>query len=305
MKHLALQTVSSFSRYSGLNFMARPALGGAGAILMFHRFTDMPDERLNVGGTVSVEFFDQLLGYLAEKNIHVVALKDVPEALEEGRRFVCLTIDDGYRDNKELALPILEKYKVPATIFIPSGVLDRSLNAWWLQIESISKTPQEYAKFSQQCMRRAETLDELRALFSFDQKELNEKHFLSPSEIKNLATHDLIDIGGHTRTHPNLKSLSDEEALAEIQGNKNDLEDLLGQEIEVFAYPFGNSLACGVREFEFAKQAGYKVAVTTVEKNIMSKNNPFALPRFGIRGHLEDLKIFDMIWSGTYQFLKA
>ena len=300
-----LKPLAFFCRMSGLNAALRPLYGGAGVALMFHRFTDDASARVNMGGVVDIGFFDALLAHIRNRGIDIIALKDAPEALKQGRAFVCLTFDDGYRDNLTLALPILEEYDAPATIFVPSSVLDGSIDAWWLQIEHLADTPAHYAEMAGRAMRSSTALAEMRASFAADQRKLGELYFMNAAEVKEIAAHNLIDIGGHTRTHPRLSSLSEEEALAEIAGNKLDLEKLLGHEIECFAYPYGNALSCGVREYDLAQQAGYKVAVTTREANLRSTDNMMALPRYGVRGTMEDPSMFDMMWSGVYGAIKA
>lgn len=303
--------IALLCKYSGCNLLLRPLYGGLGFVLMFHRFTDKPDKRIDKGGVIDGLFFDQLLGYIRANGPDIIPLKEVPRAIAEKRKFVCLTMDDGYKDNLRIALPILERYRAPASIFIPSGVLDYSLDAWWLQIEELAKTypdpPAAYDRMIAQIHHNAATLERLRPLFPANQKEINKRYFMSGDEIKTADKNPLIEIGGHTVTHPLLARLNEEEAYREILQNKKDLEKLLNRPVEVFAYPFGNADACGVREFQLAQKAGYKVAVTTREGNVTGRhsNHLLALPRYNLRGDLENLAIYHMFRNGSFRALKS
>ena len=83
-------------------------------------------------------------------------------------------------------------------------------------------------------------LERLRASFPAHQATLNERYFMDASEIQAIDKDPLIEIGGHTISHPLLRNLTDEEAYREIVQNKKDLENLLDHSVEIFAYPFGN-----------------------------------------------------------------
>ena len=306
-----LPIVAQICRYSGFNLMCRPAYGGLGLILMFHRFAD-PKKQIDFNGVISSQSFDRLLDYIRKRGPEIIALRDVPRAIIEGRRFVCLTMDDGYRCNAEIALPVLRRHNAPASIFVPSSILDRTIDAWWLQVEQIARShsnPRKaYENMLMEIKQKPGTLARLRESFTVaEQEELNDRYFLSAAEVAALDRDPLIEIGGHTITHPQLKGLSDDEAAREISQNKKDLECLLQRAVESFAYPFGDAQACGAREYALARKAGYNVAVTTREGNIFSSHGAHmtALPRYNVRGYPDGLAVFDMQKSGSYRALKS
>lgn len=290
--------------------MCRPAYRGLGVILMFHRFTHAPEKRIDPNGVVSAQSLDRLLGYIRKNGPEIITLRDIPRAMAEKRRFVCLTMDDGYRSNAEIALPVLRRHNAPASIFVPSSILDRSIDSWWLQVEEIARThanPRKaYEKMLLEIKKDPETLRKLRSSFAAPE-ELNDRYFLSAAEVKALDRDPLIDIGGHTITHPQLRGLPDDEAMREIYQNKKDLESLLERPVESFAYPFGDAQACGAREYTLAHKAGYKVAVTTREGNIFPAHagHMTALPRYSVREYPDCLAVFDMQKSGSYRALKS
>jgi peptidoglycan/xylan/chitin deacetylase (PgdA/CDA1 family) len=136
--------------------------------------------------------------------LRVISLDEHVSQLREGRllpRSVVITIDDGYRDNLEIALPILRRFGYPATLFVVSGRLGQA-NDW-------------------------------------DRDgELSGRPILDRQELRGLAAEG-VTIGAHTRTHPSLPDVDPETARAEIAGSKADLESALDLPIELFAYPFG------------------------------------------------------------------
>lgn len=68
MKTRALPVASQLCRYSGFNLMCRPVYGGLGMILMFHRFTSVPEKRIDASSSISSKAFDRLLGYIRKKD---------------------------------------------------------------------------------------------------------------------------------------------------------------------------------------------------------------------------------------------
>jgi peptidoglycan/xylan/chitin deacetylase (PgdA/CDA1 family) len=115
-------------------------------------------------------------------------------------RYVAVTFDDGYHDNLTAGVPILERHGIPATIFVPSAIIDGARPFGWYR-------------------------DPPRAL-SWD-------------EIRDLVGGGLVDVQAHTRTHPLLPGVDDAQADDEIAGCKRDIEAQVGYELTSFCYPAG------------------------------------------------------------------
>ena len=112
---------------------------------------------------------------------------------------------------------------------------------------------------------------------------VGEEGMLSLTEIKEMRRAGW-EIGSHTITHPILKDLSDEAAKREIVDSKRDLEALLGEEINVFAYPKGKKLVhLDDRDVSLVREAGYRAAVVTDNGWIDRGSDPCQLRRIGIR----------------------
>ncbi|MBV8836781.1 MAG: polysaccharide deacetylase family protein, partial [Alphaproteobacteria bacterium] len=142
LKKAALRAGFETLYFTGAHRLLRPLLGGVGAILTLHhvrpprRDAFQPNQLLEV----TPRFLDDVLGFLRRARIDIVTLDEMHRRLVEcdfRRRFVCLTFDDGYRDNLRYALPILKKHNAPFTIYIPTSFPDRLGELWWLTLEHV------------------------------------------------------------------------------------------------------------------------------------------------------------------------
>jgi peptidoglycan/xylan/chitin deacetylase (PgdA/CDA1 family) len=90
-----------------------------------------------------------------------------------------------------------------------------------------------------------------------------------------------IDIGAHTRRHPILVRLSDDEAWTEIEGSRRDLAELLGKPVALFAYPNGKAGSdYAPTHVRMAREAGYRAALTTEWGVATRTTDLYAMPRF-------------------------
>ncbi|AHM60587.1 polysaccharide deacetylase [Flammeovirgaceae bacterium 311] len=104
---------------------------------MYHRIAQPQSDVWNIA--VSPVNFEQQL-QLLKKSGKVVPLKALVQGLEEGSlqsRSMAITFDDGYADNYEVAVPLLEKYRLPATFFIASGNIGKETEFWWDELEQL------------------------------------------------------------------------------------------------------------------------------------------------------------------------
>ena len=175
-----------------------PAYGWTGVRLLgYHRVSDDNDEL-----AVSPARFSAQMEALADADVTVVGLEEATELLNDGThgRYACVTFDDGYRDNLEQAVPILERLQMPAQIYLATAVIDGGARFGWYR--------------------------EQPPLLTWD-------------EVRDLARTELISFGAQSRTHPILTHLSDDEAWEEISGAKRDLEEQLKRSVTTFCYPGG------------------------------------------------------------------
>ncbi|MBC6963018.1 MAG: polysaccharide deacetylase family protein, partial [Nitrosomonas sp.] len=217
----------------------------------------------------------------------------------------CITFDDGYADNAEIALPILQKHGVTATFFIASGFLDGGrmwndtviesvrrakgdkldLNAIGLGNHAIATLEQRRETLNLLIDKlkylphgaRASQVDKLSTIIAAD---LPDNLMMTSAQVRQL--HDAgMEIGGHTLTHPILASIDDAAARTEIAEGKAKLEAIIDTPLRLFAYPNGKPgkdyLSAHVR---MIKDAGFEAAVSTAWGAARQDSDMFQLPRF-------------------------
>ena len=260
---------------------------------------------------VPKSYFIEQMSFLKKNDIDVISIDDLYKSNFKPNKFsVILSFDDGYKDNLSYALPILEKFQIPVTIYITTRFPEGDTSMWWyeiwdylkenkvLELNFLEKNKKwDITSFKQKLNCFSELGKWLLGLSSEFQKKALEsitqtkkrKQYsnlvLNWDEIKLLDKHPLVSIGAHTHSHPNLKNLSEKEAFLEMKISKNILEEKLEHPISHFAYPFGSPKEADSQEFELARRCGFSEAVTTRPETI---RNPdlYAIPRLGVPHYL-------------------
>ncbi|WFU38855.1 polysaccharide deacetylase family protein [Bradyrhizobium sp. CB82] len=296
--------------WAGLMPAFRSLFAGRAAIIMFHEI--QREFRLELATGTSISLFEHSLSWLRREGWEIVSLEECLERVsrdDRSRRYAVLTFDDGYRDNVSVALPILERHNAPFLMYVPTGAPTRTLQAWWLGLRELFRSrddvtidamdtrfhcPDFEAKVSalaraaqwvHQDYQRATMLGPTFHKAGVSLSALNEAYFLDEQEIQVLSRHPLVSFGGHTTSHPALKTLDSASARAEMADNKRYLQDLTQRPVRHFAYPYGDPKACGPREENLASDAGFSTAVTTRPEQLCTQHlNQFALPRLFVGG---------------------
>ena len=218
-------------------------------------------------------------------------------------RAVAISFDDGYADNALFAAPVLAALDLPATIFVTTGFLDggRMWNDTVIEVIRRSKGkvldvdelgPLPIGSDSEKLQTISRVLKHFKHK-PFDQREqrvnelmatsysLPDDLMLTTEQLQGLRTSE-IDVGAHTVGHPILQNLSGDAVENEIVTGKNRLERILGQEVDLFAYPNGKpGDDYGLREVEVVKRAGFRAAVSTAWGSAGPESDTFQLPRIG------------------------
>jgi glycosyltransferase involved in cell wall biosynthesis len=172
-------------------------------VLLYHAFTEADEGETYVAPKRS---FARQMRLLAALGYKVISAEDLTRCLREQRlpaeRTAVITIDDGYADNYEVALPVLRRHGFGATIYLVAGRLGASNN--WNEDGAAKDRP-----------------------------------MLSLEQVKTMQEDD-IRFGSHTQTHCSLPEMSDAVAAREIEGSRTDLEQTLETPVTTFAYPYGN-----------------------------------------------------------------
>lgn len=241
-------------------------------------------------------------------NFEMISLAEALRRFQQGclrGRTVSVTFDDGYADNCTVALPILEKFNVPATFFVASGFIDGG--RMWNDsiIETFRRLEPGHCEVDLEGIRsfdlsgwesrrnaaaaaikawkhlppdeRQARVDEFAARIP----DLPEDLMMTKAQLRQLADSPCATVGGHTRNHPILASLPDSEAATEIEGGKRDLEDWIQAEIQHFAYPNGHlGRDYQTKHASLVRQAGFSAALATDWGTLGADSDPYAIPRF-------------------------
>jgi peptidoglycan/xylan/chitin deacetylase (PgdA/CDA1 family) len=275
-------------------------------IFVLHSVVDddapYPDETLRC----SVRQLDRVLHWLRRENIEFVALDEAVRRLREGspRPFACLTLDDGYADSLTHALPVMERFDAPFTVYVTTGMVTREIDAWWLGLAELIRSHDRVtltSHLSLECrdlpskkraFKRLESLihrdfslllhlREALAKDAIDCRALVDSEALTEDQLRQLSHHPLVTIGGHTTTHRNLAQASVSEVQWEVAENRRFLQNVTDRPVNHFAYPFGHERACGEREGQICRVTGFRTAVTTRPGTLFAEHadDLYSLPR--------------------------
>jgi peptidoglycan/xylan/chitin deacetylase (PgdA/CDA1 family) len=329
LKHTAMRCFGQMAESSGLAALAARKYGGVGAIFMLHSIVAddgvLPRENVQT----SAAFLEKMIRHYQAQRVAMLSLSEAMAQLQSGsqRRFVSFTLDDGYRDNLTVALPIFRKYGVPFTIYVTSAFLERRYHDYrWGQLRHlvmenstivIDSLGERLATSSRDEKLRAfyklkrwmkdgtlgtERIDVVFETHRMTAADAIDRDAMTSAELAVAArTEPLLEIGGHTTTHARLASLDEASASDDIRRNKTQLEQLTDREIRHFAYPYGDAASCGAREFRLAEAAGFETAVTSRIGNLFTDHlqHRWCLPRLRFLGPCENLGFMESQRSGA------
>lgn len=274
-------------------------------ILMYHRVLAEHDPLQPI--VPHAAMMDRQFAALAQA-FHVLPLEEGAERLRNGtlpRGAVCITFDDGYRDNHDIALPLLKRHRLPATVFVTDGYLDGGRMFNDTVLEGVRRLPTGDIDLSRLGVGRRTVGDlgtrmaliheltlaakymtpEQRAEFCTElarlaDGQLPDDLMMSSEQVRHLAREG-IDIGGHTVRHPILATLDAAAAEREIRDNCAALRNITDQAPRTFAYPNGKPQRDYTAEHaHMVERAGYTVAVSTAVGVAPREADRYQLPRF-------------------------
>jgi peptidoglycan/xylan/chitin deacetylase (PgdA/CDA1 family) len=321
--------------FSGAHFLLRPIFAGVGAIFMLHHVRPSRDAEFQPNRHLEVEpeFLRAVLQHLRALDVDIVTMDEMHQRLSErnfARRFACFTFDDGYRDNRDFALPVMREFDAPLTVYATSDFAEGSGRLWWIALEmAISRASSIEAPVggtmtrfdTNTCQAKQAAFDRLhdwlRALpgehdmareisalcvrHGIDENSIARELCMSWDELKAFADDPLVTIGAHTITHCNLARQSEAVAAFEIATSRARIEAALERPVLHLAYPYGDRIAAGPREFMLARAAGFKTAVTTRPGMIFpeSADHLTALQRVSLNGNYQDERMIPVLTSGA------
>jgi len=246
-------------------------LGGGGKtdgerllrVLMYHKVNDRPDNPV----TVPTGAFAEQMAQLGDLGYTVVGLDAVLDHYLDNRplprRAVLITFDDGYRDNLENALPVLQRHGYPAVLFAPVGFVGERV-----------PLPHDEAAASRGLLDPNLDWGELRAL-----EEAG------------------VRVESHGIAHVPLARLSDEDVRRELTVSKQRLEERLGRPVRAFAFVKGSQADFRPAHVDFLRVAGYDLGFTTVSGANRLGADRFRLRRYNIEPY--SARTFQLVLEGA------
>ena len=321
IKKIVKNVIHFLTYYSGVSNLLLKVLAKARkahpcVILLYHRIVDDNTQYLDKGPGMHhhIRDFEKEIPYL-KKHYQVLPMDEVVARIKSGKGFdrptVSITFDDGYRDNFTLAYPVLQKYGVPATIYLATSLIGTEGKTWTDQIEhALLQTQREYfslpelygeKKISIRTKVEKQTVcielaDKLKSMPDTSRKKIlpgifkklgvdggtpsesSPRMILSWDEVRKMAANG-ITFGSHGHTHQILSRMPLQEAKEEILISKRIIEEQLGREVKHFAYPNGRA-----EDFsEELRRHSAEIGFDSVASVIYGSNNGVYANKYSLR----------------------
>lgn len=333
MKQRILKSGLKALYYSGTSRLLAPITRGIGLIFMLHRVRPERPCGFAPNRILEVEpgFLDSVLQQVRDAGLDIVSLEEARQRIIEGgdRRFACFTLDDGYRDNAEYALPVFRKHGAPFTVYVPSAFAGGEGILWWVALEQViagtgsiefafdgmprtlATTTDSEKQFAYHQIywwlrdcgedRQREAISLLCERHGVDLAKICREAILPWEELRGLSKEPLVTIGAHTANHFAVGKLPTERAMAELTEGADRLEAELGIRPRHLSYPYGDAASAGPRDFALAREAGFETAVTTRKGVIFPdhRDHLHALPRVSLNGAYQSLLYTSLYLTGA------
>ena len=292
-------------------------------ILMYHSVASDSDSKwIDPANHVPTDIFARQMKYLSNKR-KVISLDELVKLLLQGKtpqkKTVVITFDDGYLDNLTIAAPILDYYRLPATLFLPSGYIDRGENQWidqafcafkfrrnhtldliadlsvFFNLNSLKDSKIAYATVCKELLTATAKKRKILISNLFEQLQPIEhppRLIMDWNDVRKLLTaHKCFQIGGHTMEHTDLTGVSFQEAEAELIGCIKRIEAELGFQPKYFSFCYGRT---STKLQILAAKSGFEGACgeENLDPVIRSSGDPLRLPRIAAPSTMQGFNLF-------------
>jgi len=326
---------------SGLASFSRTRRAAEATILTFHGLSENTGDPgiLDWSLHLPLEMFRRICALLAD-GYRVISLTELIEAQNKRRSLpanpVVITFDDGYESNFKLAYPVLKKFGLPATIFATTGFIDGEEMLWFQRVDlALGRARKDTIdwKINGRTLRlhlgtRVQRQQSLAQLMP-EMKQLPDTDLLgevgrleqalgvdSPllsdlpapmrpltwEMIREMKDDGLMEIGGHTHTHPILSQCAPTAMRAEIFTCRDRIRAEIGVQPVSFAYPNGKEDDYTRESMLLLREAGFQCACSTVNGRVNEEASLFQLPRYGSP---ESVWEAEATVSGAFETLKG
>lgn len=302
-------------------------------VLTYHGVLQRADGGFLHRNCVSVAEFDRQVAFL-KRHYRLLTLEQALGGLA-GRTALppysaLITFDDGFRNNAELAGPVLAAHGAPAVMFVTTGMLDHRETLPWVERLSAGilltrattldlefegrrhhfdlALPGERMRASDELRRhlknaptaeRERVMGQLEAQCPLLSGDLDPERFdfMGWEDARGLARHG-VDVGSHTVRHLCLSTLDPEELRDEIETSRRRIEEELGLPCLALSYPDGTPESFGPRDRDALRMAGYRAAFSQIRGTNAVGDDMFALKRINVPGGAADLRALILTLTG-------
>lgn len=334
LRYAAIRAAFEVLWASHLPGLVRRLSSSKGVIFTLHRV--LPDKPAAFSPNAILQVTPAFLRFAIERvrrlGLEIVSLDEAVTRIENPNRtnkFVVFTFDDGYRDNRDHALPVLRDLDCPFTLYVPTALVDGVGEIWWQALEDVIRQQAALAiagdgetqyLATETLAQKREVYDALYARmrkmpeparvafirglcgqYGIDLDAHCRSLIMDWSELKPVAADPLCTIGAHTVHHYELSKLPADEARSEIEQSARIIEAQFGQRPQHLSYPIGSPVAAGPREFAIAADLGFRSAVTTRPGGLYHRHaqSLHALPRISLNGLYQSPRYMDVFATGA------
>ena len=286
-------------------------------VIMYHGIIKDP-LMLNEWCFVDEHSFRMQIAYL-KKHFEIITLSEAVERMRSGgikRPTAVITFDDGYQNNFDVAFPILLRERIPATIFLTTGLINTNDTVWYCRFNiALSQTRRLHIEWNgfkfdlstldlkakasvaiQESLKKLEhsqlttTMRHIILQLDEDPDYLIETdspfRMLDETAIVKMTGSGLIEFGAHTHTHAILSQLSDKERYNEIRQSIDTVYKLTGRPCRYFAYPNGRAEDYNIKTIRDLETCGIQIGVTTISGPNNRMTPAMELRRYGVGADL-------------------
>lgn len=292
-------------------------------VLVFHGIDKVGETKYN-SRFVSEAYFKNFIQYISQ-HFNVISIDDFyAKKFKKNTLNIAITFDDGYFNNYKYAVPILEKYQIPASFY--STTISEEYSFLWADfIDLISyyakkkqivfdgntyiKNKKNEFIFNGKILKnRCKELPfceikKLFVLFKEDWQEIQKMslsdywQLMNNAQIKEIANHSLFTLGAHSKTHANLLKISISEAKQEIAQSKETLEAVCKKTMKEFAFPFGYY---NDELVDYTKALGFSKILLVGYNSKRDQEDTALQERFVINPYISEKEQLYFLLKGSY-----
>jgi peptidoglycan/xylan/chitin deacetylase (PgdA/CDA1 family) len=297
---------------------------GRGMALVYHQILPPGGRRPHTSTQLTAADFEAQIAFIAA-TCRVMEIDAFVAALQTGRlpaRACLITFDDGFVDNHDIALPVLQRHRIPAVFFIASGYVTSGrayeadavhdllrLAPARAQVQLDLRSwhgPAMNLPYANGTDRRASYFqvirifkDQIRAAdrpavvaylaerFGVAADDLTTPAMMTPKHVRQLSDAGMT-VGSHTEWHVSLSAEGPDEYARQLRTSRQTLEDITGRPVRYFSYPFGDPQYC-IPAAPLVREARYEAAFMACGLACHTKHGPWLIDRLATSGGLTGL----------------